>query len=279
MKIAVLINGSGKHLDITQHLFNHWNKLYEDISFDFYLATWQDEIDYTEYKWIKSYVRLKEESCPYDLSTHPEGQHQPHYSYSLYKADQLRKESGIEYDGVFQTRSDIYIFRELLDLLTSLYTVKQGVNQDVSNSQVAPRIMFTGSGNELLNGRFWTEDYFFFGHPKAFDKFSNMFIDVWIKNELPDRLKLMHVMQAEYLHKLGIYNSSIANYPGHAVQSVLIREKHRFGHHSTHTDAGWEKQHPSPKQLKTLIAQNGPEHLLTRDIAPKAIIYFESTDK
>jgi hypothetical protein len=86
-------------------------------------------------------------------------------------------------------------------------------------------------------------------------------------------------MQAEYLHKLGIYNSSIANYPGHAVQSVLIREKHRFGHHSTHTDAGWEKQHPSPKQLKTLIAQNGPEHLLTRDIAPKAIIYFESTDK
>jgi hypothetical protein len=59
MKIAVLINGSGKHLDITQHLFNHWNKLYEDISFDFYLATWQDEIDYTEYKWIKSYVRLK----------------------------------------------------------------------------------------------------------------------------------------------------------------------------------------------------------------------------
>lgn len=279
MKIAVLINGSGKHLDITKDLFAHWNKLYDNITFDFYLATWKDEIDYSEYKWIKAYERLKEYECPYDLDSHPNGHHQPHYAYSLYKANNLRKKSGIEYDGVLQTRSDTFIFRELLDLLTSLFTVKQGINQNVDNSQVSPRIMYSSAGNELLNGRFWTQDYFFFGHPKAFDKFSNMFIDVWIKNVLPTNKKLMHVMQAEYLHYIGIYNSSIANYPGHAIQNVLIREKHRFGHHSTHTDAGWEKQHPSPKQLKTLIAQNGPDHLLTRDIAPKAIIYFESTDK
>ena len=279
MKIAVLLNGSGKHLDITSHLFGYWNELYENVTFDFYLATWVDDVDYSQYSWIKSYVRLKEESCPYDLSEHPEGMHQPHYSYTLYKANQLRKESGIKYDGVLQTRTDTYIFRELLDLLTSLYTVKQGINQDVSNSQVSSRIMYSGFGNELLNGRFWTSDYFFFGHPDAFDKFSNMFIDVWIKNELPDNTKLMHIMQAEYLHHVGIYNSSISNYPNHALQNVLIREPHRFGHHSTHTDAGWDRMHPSPFQLKTLIAQNGPKHLLTKDIAPKVIIYFESTDK
>ena len=189
MKIAVLINGSGKHLDITQYLFGYWNKLYDNITFDFYLATWADDIDYDKYDWIKSYVRLKEEDCPYDLSSHPNGMHQPHYCYTLYRANQLRKESGIKYDGVLQTRSDTYIFRELLDLLTSLFSVKQGINQDVDNSQVTSRIMYSGYGNELLNGRFWTSDYFFFGHPEAFDKFANMFIDVWIKNVLPENKK------------------------------------------------------------------------------------------
>jgi len=279
MKIAVLINGSGKHLDITKDLFAHWNKLYDNITFDFYLATWEDEIDYSEYKWIKAYERLKESECPYDLDSHPNGHHQPHYAYSLYKANNLRKKSGIEYDGVLQTRSDIYIFRELLDLLTSLFAVKQGINQDVDNSQVTPRIMYSGYGNELLNGRFWTSDYFFFGHPKAFDKFANMFIDVWIKNVLPENKKLMHIMQAEYLHYIGIYNCGLSNYPNHALQNVLIREPHRFGHHSTHTDAGWDKMHPSPFQLRTLLKGDGPQVLLKKDLAPKVIIHFENTDK
>ena len=44
--IAVFINGSSKYLDLTHTLFEHWNKLYDDINFDFYLSTWEDNIDY-----------------------------------------------------------------------------------------------------------------------------------------------------------------------------------------------------------------------------------------
>ena len=43
-KIAVMLNGHPKHLETTQHLFKHWNNLYDNIEFDFFVRIW-DTID------------------------------------------------------------------------------------------------------------------------------------------------------------------------------------------------------------------------------------------
>jgi len=118
--IAVLINGSSKYLDLTYNLFEHWNKLYDDINFDFYLSTWEDSIDYSNFKWITKYERLKEDECPYNLKKHPPRRHQPHYSYTLYRVNQLKNSTGKDYDSIIQTRSDYLFSRELLDCLVSL---------------------------------------------------------------------------------------------------------------------------------------------------------------
>ena len=48
MKVAIGINGSGKYFEYTSNLFAEYNTLYDDIQFDFYLATWEDEVDYSK---------------------------------------------------------------------------------------------------------------------------------------------------------------------------------------------------------------------------------------
>ena len=43
-KIAVMLNGHPKHLETTQHLYKHWNNLYDNVEFDFFVSIW-DTID------------------------------------------------------------------------------------------------------------------------------------------------------------------------------------------------------------------------------------------
>ena len=263
MKIAVIINGSGKYLDLTNSLFAEWNNLYSNVSFDFYLATWEDDIDYSKYSWIKKFIRLKEEDCPYDLKKHPARRHQPHYSYTLYKANELIKE---DYDAVIQTRSDFYMFREVLDYFVDLYKDKQ----------VGENIIYSYAGTSLHNGHLWTDDMFFYGSQNTFNKFSSMFEDVFINKIFPEEKIMMHIMQAEYLNYQKIYNRSI--WPV-KYQGLLIREPMRFDPDGTHTDAGWPLKHPSPNQFKFILAESGPRWMLTKDNELKARRFFETTKK
>ena len=41
-KVAVCIHGELRHWDITSKIFNLWNKTFDDITFEFYLATWHN---------------------------------------------------------------------------------------------------------------------------------------------------------------------------------------------------------------------------------------------
>ncbi len=117
-----MINGHPKYLDITQQLFKHWNTLYDNFKFDFFVSTWEDDTDYSDWDWITKWERLKEEDCPYDLKNHYEGRHQPHYCYTFKKVNELRNSYDEEYDAVLQTRSDVIISRKALDDMLSKIT-------------------------------------------------------------------------------------------------------------------------------------------------------------
>jgi len=263
MKVAVIINGSGKYLDLTSNLFSEWNNLFSDVTFNFYLATWEDDIDYSKYKWVKSFVRLKEEDCPYNLSKHPHRRHQPHYSYTLYRANKLIKE---KYDAVIQTRSDFYMFKEVLNYFIQLY----------KEQQVGKNIIYSFAGTSLHNGYLWTDDMFFYGSQTTFNTFSDMFEDIFINNIFPEEKVMMHIMQAEYLNHRNIYNRSI--WPVEH-QGLLIREPMRFDPEGTHTDAGWPLKHPSPHQFKFILNETSPKWMLTEGNGLKAREFFETTDK
>ena len=74
-KIAVTLTGLMRFWDTTSKLLEHWNSLYEDIEFYFFLSTWDssietlvcggcgretsiDKIDYSCYNFLTEYEYL-----------------------------------------------------------------------------------------------------------------------------------------------------------------------------------------------------------------------------
>ena len=56
-KIAVCISGLVRYWEETYPLFEHWNNLYDDVEFVFFLATWKgDDVWYEEesLNWVKA---------------------------------------------------------------------------------------------------------------------------------------------------------------------------------------------------------------------------------
>ena len=61
INIAVMISGHSNYLDMSQQLFKHWNTLYDNFKFDFFVSTWEDDTDYSDWDWITKWERLKED--------------------------------------------------------------------------------------------------------------------------------------------------------------------------------------------------------------------------
>ena len=272
INIAVMLSGSGRYLDITQGLFKWWNNLYEDVNFSFYVSTWEDDIDYNNFKWITKWERLKEEDCPYDLKNHPGTDHAPHYTYTLKKVNELRNSHDVVFDAVLQTRCDYVFPKKLLDDMISQVTQIRGGWDTRPYKQVSPRNIFSASGTSIHSAfrekinqwkyDLWTNDYYFFGHPKVFDVFAKMFDYMYIDENTKGKLvPMMHIFQAEYLNLMGIYNTNLKS-----VNGVLIREQEGFEPHDTITkdkdgnkiyQGGWDKNNPSPIQLQNMINRHG----------------------
>ena len=280
-KIAVMINGHPKYLDMTQQLFKHWNTLYDNFKFDFFVSTWEDDTDYSDWDWITKWERLKEEDCPYDLKNHDEGRHQPHYCYTFKKVNELRNSYDEEYDAVLQTRSDVIISRKALDDMLSKITAVRGGDGRI-NTQLSLRNIFSISGTSIhsvftnegkLHQDLWTDDYYFFGKPEVFDIFAGMFDYIFI-DEKYDGIVMMHIFQAEYLHTMGIYNSALkGDVP------LLVREPYRFAPAETHTNAGWDRKHPSPYQLQKIIDKQGLDWIFRKVNWKTMVNFFNETKK
>ena len=279
-KIAVMLNGHPKHLETTQHLYKHWNNLYDNVEFDFFVSVWDTidndyesfgrVLDINELDWVTKFELLKEEDCPYDLKSHDAGRHQPHYCYTLKKVNDLRNSHDEEYDAVLQTRCDYVIFKKTLD----------GFVRELTRNRVTDRNIFSKGGvsihsvhspeHDKWTHSLWTHDYYFFGSPKVFDIFSTMFDDMWMNKDY-DGVVLLHVFQAEHLWSNGIYIMK----PKKSGLSLLIREAYRFSEYNedgievgtqvikkqANTNQGWALENPTPKQLIKLIEVRGLDWL------------------
>lgn len=269
-KIAVYIHGGSKNLNLTIPLFKHYNNLYPDVEFDFYFSLWETDIKY-DLSWSKAYEFIKESECPYDLNKHPEGRHQPHYTYTLYRVNELRKKSNIDYTGILHLRSDLIVLKDLIDYLVNLHRLSRKGRQ---NPQLSDSIIYSADGSKLHHGSLWTDDLWFYSTPTAYDIFSNMFWDIFIHKTFTCDI-LMHVFQAEYLNANSIYNRAAIE----KNQIFLIREPYRFGPADSHTNAGWAPKHPSTVQIQRLLGTHPVEWFFRLDNYKELRNIFETTPK
>ena len=305
-KIAVMLNGHPKHLETTQHLFKHWNNLYDDVHFDFFVSIWDTidndyekfdtALDYNELDWVTKWETLKEEDCPYDLKSHEAGTHQPHYCYTLKKVNDLRNSHDEEYDAVLQSRGDFVFLRKTLDGF--IYELRGRRTEDEPvKPQVTEKNIFTQSGSKIhsvLNNKkdwtysLWTQDFYFFGHPKVMDILSTLFDDMWM-SDVYEGETLMHCFQAEHLNNNKIYNMMLE----HSSANLLIREPYRFGNFNeegiqvgtqvikkkANTNSNWSKKNPTPKQLTDLINDRGLDWFFDEKNEKNILVYFGTTPK
>jgi hypothetical protein len=276
MKIAIGINGSGKYFEYTSQLYTEYNSLYDDVEFDFYLATWEDEIDYSNFEWITDYVRLNEtDSIYYDITKTKYIGHQPHYMFTSYHLNKLIKKNNVKYDAIMQTRSDLVISREMLDTLVT----------KCRNGEVTERLLYNSSGVSTFYKRgsqiphLWCNDYYFFGHPSSIEIFSMAWVSFFIdstskfyKNR--DGLIMNHIWPAEYMISKGIPIQEIRN----TSTMVLIREAFRFESSNSDCAAGWHPKHPSVFQIEKLLNERGGIGILNTSFKDLEDIFI-NTDK
>lgn len=271
MKIAVYINGSGRYIEDNGKIFAEWNNLYNDIEFDYYVATWEDEVDYSKLKWITKYERLKEEDSKYfDLVNYKDTLgHQPHFTYSLFRVNYLRNQSNIKYDAVLQLRTDLVLCREILD----------GIVNQLRKGEVKDNLMFNTGSVEIFKGNFWCQDYFMLGTPKTMDVYSMMWLHYFLdkssyfyKNRA--NLILNHRYTAEFLVRNFIVLKTIKS----KSTPLLIRMPFQFESQQYHSTAGWHRKHPSIDQLQLLLKEKGANYIMSRSYS-YLIDYFDKTHK
>ena len=300
--IAVMISGHPKGFDLTYQYFKHWNTLYEDVNFDFFVSIWENDYDESIFKWTTKYEFLKESDCPYDLSKHTPLNHQPHYCYALQKVNELRNSHDKTYDSVIQTRADAIFSRSLLNnLIGKLTNIRGGLISEkdsqgnyTGNSiedtrpdpQISDKNIISANGSVIHNAynkekglmtqHLWTQDVWFMGTPKVMDIFCNMFNYIYIEKKYQGK-PMLHIFQAEYLNEMGIYNSSTQS--GNSF--TFIREAHRFEYDND--DGGYPLEYPSPNQTKKLIENFGLDWVYDNDDDVlrwyEIQQYFKETDK
>jgi hypothetical protein len=302
INIAVMISGHPKGFDLTHQYFEHWNTLYEDVNFDFFISVWENDYDTSIFDWTTKYEFLKESECPYDLSNHESLAHQPHYCYALHKVNELRNSYNKKYDSVIQTRADAIFSRSLLDILIGKLTnIRGGLIPEKDNQgnftgksiiderpdpQISDKNILSANGSvihnsfnlekKLLIQNLWTQDVWFMGTPKVMDIFCNMFNYIYIEKKYQETL-MLHIFQAEYLNQMGIYNT-----PTQCGNSfTFVREKNRFNF--DHRGGGYPLEYPSPDQLKRLIVDKGLDWIYDNDDSvqrwKQVQDYFRETEK
>lgn len=279
MKIAIGLNGSGKYLELTSQLYAEYNNLYDDVDFDFYLATWEDELDYSDFEWVTDYVRLKEEeSIHYDITNTEYLGHQPHYMFTSYRLNHLIKKSNIKYDAILQTRSDLVICRETLDVLVD----------SCKREEVTEKLIYNLTGvttfyaNPNQNTPYlWCNDRLFFGHPSSIETFSMAWVSYFLDSTsyfYKNRRDLItnHIWPAEFLTNKGVNIQPLRSPPKSQNTVLLIRENFRFLNDDC--SGGWSLKHPSVTQFQILLNEKKGIGILNTPYNDLLDI-FMSTDK
>ena len=232
-KVAVCIHGQLRYWDTVSRILNLWNNIFDDISFDFYLATWRDtKIESIEKNLkLKNYTEFNHDDMFSNMSpplkyyfqnikqARPIPSFQHFYSFLLSESVKLLKKSKqTSYKAVILMRPDIFISSQFFEFLNNKLTFNIG--SETGNSvEFGDNMVYSQFGSNYSQNRlFCNKDTLFVGSVKSIVKFGNIYKDIFIKSKFPPIH--LHSLQAEYLNWQRIYNKDNPE-----LENELIREK------------------------------------------------------
>jgi hypothetical protein len=260
IKIAVCISGKLRDFDIFSKLFTHWNNLYDEVEFDFFLATWQDKsVDKQNFDFLTKYKSFTFDDIPKYVFTIHRKNSFLFYSYLMYRVHELRRsisesctklkfcppfinnfsytETIPSYDCVIQTRPDIFISKILLDSIV-----------ETPIKYFTPNLIFTSQGTSTNRdgGVTVKDDNFSYGHTASMDKLSYMYHDCYI---LGNNHGNLHDGNANQMVNHKIVNSSFDS----KLKPMILRNETQK-----------KKGHPTSEWLRNQIDTNGVESLFDK---------------
>jgi len=203
LRIAITLAGQLRSWMVTSKIFEYYNKIDENVQYDFFLTTWDDKYDGIDYD-MDSYTFLNDYEL-FDMGAIEIIDHLTKYSYLLKQVNNLKNEyalkNHIEYDFVITTRPDAFIHLE-----TFLKLNIDALGSDFYNP--SPKRVYSETGtmikkNESKNDDYYTHDIYIAGHSDAIDVYSNMYDDLFIDKIRKSRQG--HIANAEQL----VYNHII----------------------------------------------------------------------
>lgn len=227
IKIAVLLSGQLRDWKISSKIFKLWNEVNREISYDFFLSTWDDSYRGVKSKdsdlsmCVASQVILYEDSNTTEVIK---------YSYLLKRNNILKnryeKEHGIKYNAVIATRPDIFIGPSIL----------QKIESNIKNKYLGHRTLFINNGitEKLVKSKeegdkhkFFMNDFYVYGHSMAVNIFSKMYDDI-IDGRLENRI---HVTPATHIVNNRINNRSSDGFvrPIRYTNVKLLEDMHNSG--------------------------------------------------
>ena len=203
--IAVTISGLIRGWDTTYKIFQYWNKLYDEIEFTFFLSTWKDvEIDFSQYDLLERYEILEYDEIPEYIYNKYENS-SLFYAYALYRVHKLRlsyeNETNIKFNAVMQVRNDMFVAKDTFENIRKLLIRSP-------NLRLQSNMFYSISGTESRYGNFYMPfDNFGFANPKAMDKYSDMYHNIYVDEKI--EASGFHFMQAQHLISKNIYNAKM----------------------------------------------------------------------
>lgn len=202
--VAVTFSGFPKYLDHTRRRFEHWNKLYPDVKFYFYIATWAATYDDTKFPlkdyYFSDYEYVHTDNSLMSIVEERWGKKEPFWAYCFKKSQELRRRQPVEFDGVLHTYPDVVVFKEHLDSIVDL--LRNGYNNNAIYSILGSEEKKWNSLSTPHLGL--TNPKFKFGSAAAFDKYSLLFDDMFINNSVEEKYKIFHVMHYLQMKNRGL---------------------------------------------------------------------------
>lgn len=290
--MAVLLSGLTRYWETTSKCFEYWNNFYDNVDYYFFISTWSEPTraeknehtegsiklppggfeknDFSQYPFLTKYEYINQDEFDIKGKGNPNTEY---YAYALYKCNELRKSTGIDFDGVIHTRTDIFIPKELHQKMIGLFGLGKkipkdfmpGKDQNYEKNRVQPEMFFTTTGTSIAPGRgpkdrnrfIINNDNFSFAHPLAMDKYANMYFDAFVHKK--NTSGSLHYIQAEQLMLHRIYNFSMGG------QTWLIRAE-ELGLHKK----GW----PTVEELEDIIDSKGVDYLYNTEFREIQRRYF-----
>jgi len=177
-KVAVLLSGQLRDWKTASKIFKLWNYANNEISYDFFLSTWDDSYrgvyskDADLSMCVASEVILCEDFLLADSEVLK-------YTHLLKRTNILKnryeKEQNIKYDAIIATRPDIMLGPRVLEEL----------GRNIKGKYIGQRTLFIHNGitEKLVNPNtneygFFMTDFFVYGHSMAVNEFAKMYDDI-----------------------------------------------------------------------------------------------------